>query len=129
MNRHSVSGRDPKYPGGESGGVALRRFGFAAVGLLCLALSVWLIYGATLLHFAAGSSVFLQIPDFDPRPHGHSEEIGLLVLQVIGGFTLAICCASKNHIFRMLKWWPLFIIAFALLTWVTALAIGPWHLL
>lgn len=129
MNGQPVTGRDPKYSGHQSGGVALRRVGFAAITLVCLVFSIWLIYSATLLHFAAGSSVFLRVPDFDPRPHGHSEEIGLLLLQIIGGFALTICFASENHIARMLKWWPLFVIAFAALTWVAALAIGPWHVL
>lgn len=106
----------------------LRRLSFAAASVLCLLVSMSLLYSVALLHFAAGSWALLQMPSFDPRPARNSDEIALMLFQIIGGVSLAISCRPGQSIRRGLKWWPLFIIGFAALTWILALAASPWRL-
>jgi hypothetical protein len=100
----------------------VRRLGFALVSLMCCLTSISLLYELVLLQLAAGSRAFLYVPRTDPRPAAGLAELALVILQLTGGVTLAISSVSVQNIRRSLKWSPLFIIAFAALTWVAALA-------
>jgi hypothetical protein len=102
------------------------RLGFAVGSLFCLVTSILLLYKLLVIHYASGSRVFLNVPISESRPG--LAELTLIILQIAGGVALAISCASIENIRRSLKWSPLFIIVFAALTWVAALATGPLHL-
>jgi hypothetical protein len=97
----------------------------AAVSTACLFLGALLLYSVTALHFATESWAFLEIPKFDPGPLANSEELALLLLQLVGGIFLALTCLGDQKISRTLKWSPLFVIVFAALTWIVALILGP----
>jgi FtsH-binding integral membrane protein len=89
--------------------------------------SVWLLYGVALLHFAIGSWAFLHIPKSDPRLDRNLEEIALMLFQVIGGVSLALSFWPAQNVRRSLRWSPVFIVGFALLTWIAAWALSPWE--
>lgn len=103
----------------------IRRLGYAAVSFCCLGISIFLLYSMTLLHFAAGSWAFFQIPAADPRPAGYWNEFAMLFCQIAGGVSLALCWMSRDGLRRVLKWSPLFIAGFAIITWIVALALTP----
>lgn len=105
---------------------AAQRMIFAGITLVCLFGSVWLLYTVTALHFATGSWVLLDTPTSDPRPQANLDRLAVIPLQIIGGIALCITCLSGKNNRRNLKWSPVFIIAFALFTWLTAVAVGPW---
>ena len=127
MNAGSLPGRGRELNRGYVPNPPLRRLSFAAVSFLCLVISVGLLYKIALLHFAIGSWVFLNVPNFDPRLDRNLEEIALILLQVIGGVSFSIGFWAAQNLRRSLKWSPLFIVGFALLTWVAAWAITPWQ--
>ena len=105
----------------------VHRLVFAAVTTACLFISVLLLYSVTALHFATESWGFLHIPKFDPGPLADSEKLVLLLLQIVGGMFLGASCLGDLKIGRTLKWLPLFVVAFAVLTWILALLLGPWR--
>ncbi len=107
--------------------IPIRRLGFAALSVLCLGLSVFLLYSMTLLHFAAGSWAFLQIPAADPRAAAYLDDLVIVLCQVAGGVFLALSWTSTGSMRPRLKWLPLFVGVFCVITWIVALAVAPFH--
>jgi len=78
------------------------------------------------IDFASGTWAFVNVPKSEPR--AGLAELALVILQLAGGIALAISSASIKDIRRSLKWSPLFILVFAVLTWIASWAAGPLHL-
>jgi hypothetical protein len=127
MNAGSVPESGREFNRRPMANPRLRRLSFVAVGVLCLVISVSLLYNITLLHFAVGSWAFLNIPKSDPRLDRNLEEIALVLFQIVGGVSFVIGLWPAQNLRRWLKWSPAFIIGFAALTWVAAWAISRWE--
>lgn len=127
MNAGSLPKRRGEFNHRHMANPRLRRLSFTAASLLCLIVSVSLLYNIALLHFAIGSWAFLNIPKSDPRLDRNLEEIAFLLFQIVGGVSLAVITWPAQNLRRCLKWSPVFIIAFAALTWIAAWALSPWQ--
>lgn len=124
----SLSSQHPQYYGQITPKPRLRRIACATLSVLSLCASVFLLYSMILLHFAAGTWAFLQIPSVDPRPLGSWEIAATVFFQLLGGVSLAVCALSRDTVARSLKWSPLFVVAFAVFTWIVALVVAPLHI-
>jgi hypothetical protein len=102
------------------------RLGFAVGSLFCLLTSIFVLYKLLVIDFASGTWAFVNVPKSEPR--AGLAELALVILQLAGGIALAISSASIKDIRRSLKWSPLFILVFAVLTWIASWAAGPLHL-